>query len=1432
MAEIDAQFWQFSPHARYPDDIRPPTPSFVATQQIRIALPDKKITKDLLIRGLKLQQAISTNTVQLDGKTMSLATICLARHGLCAIHSPLDYWKQNEANIRDDPDLIATINRQKDTISQVTGFPLHPLSVFGNVTLDPSGRFLSADSIILTVFLHHSEEFNADRVFETIWYESTERSNVGVVGTLQHQKLDGWYTRAKALAYTIQYKFKVFPYEVPCRVRFSIMSHLVMFLLISRSFSKSPLVKSPFFLGFASVFLCGACFATTLGVLFRLGFEVQLLPWYIMLIAVDIATLENVFALSNVMLHAGGDMDVREKVSRGWGCVGVPMTATLVAELIILYIGSTIDNPSIQEFCLFAKVLLLVEYFLQLTFFTAILAIDIKRVELVDLANEGVVKHVYGVDKDTTGENDTAKICSEVHTTEGDEYKACVECNDLKTHRAWNAVVTCLIILTLSLFRWKVAYFQTPTSVSTYPLPTKEVSGTLLSVSSQFWETINPAHDVQWLQVKPPYLIVFSDDIQQSFTQLELFGRDYSKKALDAQHLVESPSSPPSKFRNFLYTVLQQVLLILIHLNVPCILISCALIGIIIWMTPSWREQFLLPILRRSFVHLSLTWLSFITGLLPWISGHLDPRIIAQLEAYTQEDVHLGAISTQIRFDKGQRNTIAERKSVCIKTLSGEHTADVNRIAVNSKHDTVVSSGQDGRIVLWDTQKVNWMLRLDQMSLTKNEQSECQKNPEYYQSATKGTANVSVRRIPSVRCAQIEGTNKHVVTGFDDGVIRVWDTCTGLLVHELDPRDDLSYLTASELDQDKSGICRKRGEKQEKVTKKRDLADRVIAVQFVGSIDPCSEPISRPGVSIRHDPSINRPQTCVVAVYKSGIVREWDIISGECINAFASGHVKDITALRIAECKPPYRKLGTSLVYTASKDGTVKCWERRLVGARQPVFDYTETTTSAWSNLYTIDGHDGNPITSIDAALPVGGMGVLVTGSSDGAVKAWNLENGDLICVLSAGGIRQKAPVVHIGGPLLRFSKLSADPEDLPMKKEYMYGSNAFDDNPSLLKSSNHLGAITQVVVKRYCENETGRGLCRGCDTCFGNGFLVASCSSDGMVHVWRLERCDDSHQGRCTLCSNNYHRKKYKRVRKKVVGSSDTDTGPITAKSTFSSVHPARNVRHTHPAEDATEETRDKLVDIEQLANDDKVLLSASFLGQIEQASGRGITFFGDMFLAGVRQRHQSSEKTSAANGWEAWFTHLKYYEPSTAHEDNATQDLLRIPVETVDLETDTLIQSTTARSALGYAKKKQWFGPFTAGNSQQRFVHTKRSKPRKEKRSYGAYMDNEDDDDGHELLPFSTVHSVFPLTNGLGCDYGNFVKLVYLDDKEGNPPASELCKCGERCYGSDTQPCCCGKGGKKIYQCCGGQGKHRKTLPRKRINLQYRTRNIDELL
>ena len=231
---IDAHFWQYSPHIRLENiTTTAPTTESIATstqttprliaQQIRIANNDNKIDNELLDHVQTLQNVLTTSVVYVDRKPVSLATICLTKRGQCMIHSPLEYYKNsNDDSNRNYVPIIGAHGRHGDkkhwvdTIHQwhqqgqqhsssyldestSTGLPMHPYSVFGNATLDPFGRFLKADSIILTILLQTTNHLDyTQRVWNALWEHTTQKLQMGGLSSssLTHDNNDQQYYNA------------------------------------------------------------------------------------------------------------------------------------------------------------------------------------------------------------------------------------------------------------------------------------------------------------------------------------------------------------------------------------------------------------------------------------------------------------------------------------------------------------------------------------------------------------------------------------------------------------------------------------------------------------------------------------------------------------------------------------------------------------------------------------------------------------------------------------------------------------------------------------------------------------------------------------------------------------------------------------------------------------------------------------------------------------------------------------------------------------------------------------------------------------------------------------------------------------------------------------------------------------------------------------
>ncbi|KAI8876885.1 WD40 repeat-like protein [Backusella circina FSU 941] len=1498
LADLDAQIWQSSLHVEFHNFtlFRRPPSTFLITQQIRISQPNNQVDHDLIQKATSIYESMATTVITLEPNTspVSLSTICYKYYGRCMVYRP---------HYRDQNDLFTTVH---DKPSE-----RHPFTSFANVSLDSQGYFLRADGVLLTFVLKQHAHLNTLRIWNALWEKTQSKLNMMMIqSSIEDTTTMPVYSQAQVIPHMIQYKFRLITFDLSYQGQLAVVAYIVVFFLVSTAFGKSNLVRSGPIFGLAAIFLSTACFTTTWGIFDRLGVELNSAPWFLLLFTVNVASLENVFLLTHAVLYAGCDMIVVEKISRGLQSVGVPMTTTLIAELLILNIGKAMDSDVIKEFCLFSEVALIVDYFLGMTFVISILSIDIKRVELTDLGDRKMSKRLHELAKCETDTAQEPEFCPVQDTLDKIDTMSCADCKDFKTHRAFNSLMLCLIVLGLSLFCSRSKENMIDALSSNYidvdqpdVLPMENTHSVLLNtLANRFWAIVNPDKSTLCMQIQPPHLVIYPAVDYSTQSHLDDIQAHYSTKSQVANSKYNNEMQPPSLFRLLIFNMLQNALVFMMGINIPSLLLCLVMIAIIIWMTPTWREQWLMPFIKSSFeqsIHALIRVLPFKIVKMFFFKGAVQnhPVITKSLEYEPDGIQHRGAIAVQNMFNKQQHRTNV--KQVRIKTLSHQHTADVYQLDANTKN-SIVSYGHDGKIVLWDMGQAKWMARLDKMTHVRG-MLQAKLNPSYFDRAAIPTKrhNISITKKgnnssnngesggakkmsfikqhgPKPSCIKLDPSNRWIAAGYDNGMIRIWNVNTGMLVREL----DVHTLPVQVQHEENDGkVLRNRFIKPSSSNEgylfpKRGTSptssNRTLHIQFIGTVTEYCHPIVAEAAARCKSNDGNTSQSYLVSVHRGGVIHEWDIVSSECVQTIETGHTRDITQLHLVDARAPHRKPGITWIFTASKDGLVKCFERyRIKDSRQEEQDgqqnqssedQNQSESTRWELVYTIDLSAHGAVTSIATELPVGGMGVLVTGSRDGTVKVWNFETGEALTTLSVG--RQPKSTsgsseYSCSSSLASFSRFSAGGSllnDATTKKLRMYNDDFInsrfinsEDTDSAsdysnihslfnVASADHHSSIQQVVVTRYCEVENSPGVCRACDTCFGNGFLVASSSSDHKVHAWRLERSDESHEATRTLCSKDYHRKQYRhrkiispmteegnvsnsnltngnsgsstRRRKQSLSNQSNSSSSTSPKKIIGHNRSLPKNKHSIPEDTGSIE----LLDIEQLAGDANIPLASSFLGIIDQPAGYGLVFC-DKILAGVRRTESFMNGIKKNNEWEVWFASLQYYDPTTYDSS------LSIPIETFHLDTRSPVSNTNNDlSELNNPKqatsqlKEALQGLFnTPSNSNIKpdvfkYKHIHLSSMSTQCNDGSDIDDNDDDDDNDndileagEILPFSTVRRVIPLEgSGLACDFGNFVKLIYLDSNNNGDAIKEDLQ--DTSFQQDT---------KEQNSCCGGINK-----------------------
>ncbi|KAI8821348.1 sterol-sensing domain of SREBP cleavage-activation-domain-containing protein [Fimicolochytrium jonesii] len=356
---------------------------------------DRGVLSDsILAYAMSLHEAISRTVV--DGssgglgnqKKFSLADICYMPPGIerCLVHSPLEYWGSESERFAKDVDHLATVS--DSSILSSLGIPIPLESVFSGLRFDAASRkVIGAESLLFTYFLSSKppeEQLQAriPDVWDRLWTEAfkSTRHFTTSIGASEALKPTEW--RSDGAPRLLYYEFgsstSIFTGE---SLVLGVM-YIIVFLYISLVLGKVDLVKSKFALGFGAVITVFTGLVMSVGLCSFLGVQTSLVPWEALPFLLIVVGMENIFVLTNSVVMTSLDLPVKERVGIGLSKVGASMTASLGGEMCLLLLASLTSIPTLQEFCLFGAVSLVMDYFMQITFFVTILSIDIRRLEI------------------------------------------------------------------------------------------------------------------------------------------------------------------------------------------------------------------------------------------------------------------------------------------------------------------------------------------------------------------------------------------------------------------------------------------------------------------------------------------------------------------------------------------------------------------------------------------------------------------------------------------------------------------------------------------------------------------------------------------------------------------------------------------------------------------------------------------------------------------------------------------------------------------------------------------------------------------------------------------------------------------------------------------------------------------------------------------
>ncbi|CAG8455442.1 16064_t:CDS:2 [Dentiscutata heterogama] len=334
------------------------------------------LRKDILSLILNLQEKIMDAFVMCPNlspiKRYSLSDLCLKpfNNNTCLIHSPLVYWLNNADRLSSDSSILKTLTLKSETSSGML-VPIN--SVFGNVVYDKK-KIISADSVILTYFLKDMEECNESQtmtVWDAIWRKIINDNDTTfchpddrIIEINMNNKGE-----VKHLSFNLEQNDSLeFSTE---QILFMLM--YLIFSICTLSFGLPNSVKSRFGLFFSIVAHVVVSLIMSLSVCSLFG---------VTLTFTSLSCIEIMVILTNAIASTPMQLNIEDRIALGLEKVGYNITKMLLSWLLLLLIFSATNIGSIKEFCIFTSIAMIIDYMLQMSFFVAILSIDLERLEL------------------------------------------------------------------------------------------------------------------------------------------------------------------------------------------------------------------------------------------------------------------------------------------------------------------------------------------------------------------------------------------------------------------------------------------------------------------------------------------------------------------------------------------------------------------------------------------------------------------------------------------------------------------------------------------------------------------------------------------------------------------------------------------------------------------------------------------------------------------------------------------------------------------------------------------------------------------------------------------------------------------------------------------------------------------------------------------
>ncbi|KAM9199669.1 sterol regulatory element-binding protein cleavage-activating protein isoform 2-T3 [Mergus octosetaceus] len=285
----------------------------------------------------------------------------LPEHG-CLLLSPGNFWQNDRERFNADPDIIKTIHQHEPKTLQTS-------ATLKDLLFGLPGKYSGVNLYNRKRVVSYTVTLGLQR------YDSRFLSSLRSRLKLLHPSPN--CTLREENIVHVHFKEEIGIAElIPL-----VTTYIILFAYIYFSTRKIDMVKSKWGLALAAVVTVLSSLLMSVGLCTLFGLTPTLNGGEIFPYLVVVIGLENVLVLTKSVVSTPVDLEVKLRIAQGLSNESWSIMKNMATELGIILIGYFTLVPAIQEFCLFAVVGLVSDFFLQMFFFTTVLSIDIRRME-------------------------------------------------------------------------------------------------------------------------------------------------------------------------------------------------------------------------------------------------------------------------------------------------------------------------------------------------------------------------------------------------------------------------------------------------------------------------------------------------------------------------------------------------------------------------------------------------------------------------------------------------------------------------------------------------------------------------------------------------------------------------------------------------------------------------------------------------------------------------------------------------------------------------------------------------------------------------------------------------------------------------------------------------------------------------------------------